>query len=160
MKSFYRYAFVVFLVLLFGCQQQQRTFTEVEKDAVKKEVKEQFNQLISAINKMDVGAWSQNYSKDEFLSAIAGTDYYATRAVWVDAITKNFSMRDHQKVELSDVQVTALEPNLALMTSVEQTEMGFKDGKNMKFKHVFTMIWKKEKDGWKILHSHESWLDQ
>ena len=41
MKSFYRWIFVVFLALLFGCQQQQSqqpTFTEAEKEALKKEV--------------------------------------------------------------------------------------------------------------------------
>ena len=43
MKSFYRWIFVVFLALLFGCQQQQPqqpTFTEAEKEALKKEVTE------------------------------------------------------------------------------------------------------------------------
>jgi ketosteroid isomerase-like protein len=161
MKSLYRITLVVFLVLLLGaCQQQQRTFTEVEKEAVKKEIKDQFNQLASAINQLNADAWSKFYSKDEFLSAIVSTDYYGARSAWVDVITKYFSMRERQHIEPLEVRVTALTPNMALMTSEEKSEMRLKDGKNIKSKHVFTMIWKKEQDGWKILHSHESWMDE
>ncbi|MEE9912370.1 MAG: nuclear transport factor 2 family protein [Deltaproteobacteria bacterium] len=161
MKSVYRIALIVFLVLLLGaCQKQQQPFTEVEKETVKKEVKEQFNQLAAAINQKNADAWSRFYSTDEFVSAIAGTDYYAGRSAWVDAITKYFSMRERQHIEPLDVRIAALAPNLALMTSEEKSEMLFKDGKNIKSKHVYTMIWKKERDVWKILHSHESWIEE
>jgi ketosteroid isomerase-like protein len=147
-----------FLVLLLGCQQQQ-TLTEVEKETIK-EVKNQFNQLVSAINQKDADAWSKFYSQDKFLSAIAGADYYGTRSAWVDLVTKYFSMRERQQVQPLSVRVTALSPDLALLTSEEKSEMGSKDGKNIKAKHVFTMIWEKGKDGWKILHSHESWVEE
>lgn len=131
-----------------------------ERESVEKEVKSQFNQLLSAINQKDAAAWSKFYSKDEFLSAIAGTDYYGARSAWVDVITKYFSQRERQQVAPVAVRVTALTQNLALMTSEEKTEMRLKGEKSVKSKHVFTMIWKKEQDGWKILHSHESWTDE
>jgi ketosteroid isomerase-like protein len=160
MKFFYRYLFIVFLFFLFGCQQQQRAFTEVEKEAIKKEVKDQFNQLASAINQLNAQAWSNYYSKDQFASAIAGTDYYGARSEWVDTITKYFSKRELQHIKPLEVRITPLAPNLALMTSEEKSEMHLKNGKKIKSKHLFTMIWKKEQDGWKILHSHESWMDE
>ncbi|HEY3275501.1 MAG TPA: nuclear transport factor 2 family protein [Syntrophorhabdaceae bacterium] len=161
MKSSYRIAFVLLLAFLLGaCQPQQRTFTEGEKETVRKEVKDQFNQLISAVNQSNADAWSKYYSKDEFLSATAGTDYYATRSAWVDLITKHFAMRDRQHVEPLEVRVTPLAPNVALMTSRENSEMTLKSGKHTKSKHVFTMIWKKEPEGWKIVHSQESWTDE
>jgi ketosteroid isomerase-like protein len=131
------------------------SFTEVEK-----EVRDQFNQLVSAINQMNAGEWSKFYSNDEFLSTIAGTDYYDTKDKWVDSITSYFNIRERQHIEPVEVRVTALAPNIALMTSEERSEIKLKDGDNIKSKHVFTMIWKKEKDVWKILHSHESWLDK
>ena len=68
-------------------------------------------------------------------------------------------MRESQRIEPLDVRVTPLAPGLALMTSKENTQMRM-DGKDAKSKHVFTMIWKKEPTGWKILHSHESWTDE
>jgi ketosteroid isomerase-like protein len=69
-------------------------------------------------------------------------------------------MRERQHIEPLHVRVTALAPDLALMTSRERAEMRMKSGENIKSDHVFTMIWKKEQDGWKILHSHESWMDE
>jgi len=130
------------------------SFTEMEK-----EVKDQFNQLVSAINQMNAGEWSKFYTNNEFLSTIAGTDYFETKNTWVDSITNYFNMREHQYVEPVEVRVTALAPNMALMTSEERSDIKLKNGNNIKSKHVFTMIWNKEKDGWKILHSHESWTD-
>jgi len=137
-----------------------KSFTEPEKEAIQKEVQDQFNQLVFAINRLNAGAWSDFYSRDDFLSTIAGTDYYATRSAWVDSITNYFSTRERQHIEPLEVRVTALTSNIALMTSEEKTQMWLKSGDNIKSRHVFTMIWKKEQDGWKILHSHESWMDE
>lgn len=160
MKPLHRNVFAACLVLLLGCQQQQRAVTEAEKEAIKKEITGQFNQLASTLSQMDAGAWSEYYSKGGFVSAIVSTDYYAKRSAWVDLITRYFSMRERQHVEPLEVRVTALTPSLALMTSEEKSEMWLKNGQYFKSKHVFTMIWKKEQGGWKILHSHESWMDE
>lgn len=159
MKLFAKVIFVVFLVVLGGCRQQQ-TFTDTEKEVIGKEVKAQFNQMVSAINQKDAAAWSQYYSENDFLSTIVGTDYYDTRSTWVDLITKHFSSRERQNLEPVSVHVSALTPELALLTSEEKSEMQLKDGSDIKAKHVFTILFKKEKDGWKIIHSHESWVNQ
>jgi len=52
----------------------------MQKEIIEKEVKNQFNQLVSALNQLNAGAWSEYYSKGEFLSAVAGTDYYGSRS--------------------------------------------------------------------------------
>jgi ketosteroid isomerase-like protein len=136
------------------------TITEADKKTIKNEVKHKFDQLISAINQSNAEAWSENYSQSQFLSAIASTDLFVARSVWVATITNYFSMREHQRLEPYEVQITALTPDLALLTSQENGEIRLKDGGELKHKHVFTMIWKKEQDGWKILHSHESWAEE
>lgn len=159
MKSIYRLLFVFFFVMLFSCQQQHHALTEVEKEAVTKEVKNQFNNLVSACDELNAAAWSEFYSQTDFISAIGGANYFATRSAWVDSITLYFSMRASQKLDLLDVQVTVLAPNLALLTSEENIEMVSKGGKEIKWKHAFSMIWKKEQSGWKIIHSHESWAE-
>jgi ketosteroid isomerase-like protein len=160
MNALRRSAPVLLLALLLGCQQQQRPLSSLERETVSKGVKEQFAQLVSAINRMDNAAWAEHYAKDDFASAIVWTDSYATRTAWVNAVTNYFAMRDRQHIEPQEVRVTALAPDLALMTSEEKSEMGLKTGQSIKSKHVFTMVWKKGPDGWKILHSHESWLDE
>ena len=133
----------------------QQPLTETAKEVIKQEVKDQFSRLVSAINQVDSLAWSEHYSNNEFISAIVSTDYLSSRNEWVDMITTYFSNRKSQHVEPIEVRVTALSPYLALMTSEEKSEMELKSGQYMKAKHVYTMIWKKEQDGWKSLHSHE-----
>jgi len=159
MKILSKNALFIFIVLIFifGCQQKQQNITERDNEMIKNEVKNQFEKLVSALNNLDPDAWSELYSKDEFISAFAGTDFYPNRKAFIDAITSYFTMREQQKVEPLEVEVTALTSTLALLTSQEKTEMLLKNGENMKSKHVFTMIWKKESSDWKIIHSHESW---
>jgi ketosteroid isomerase-like protein len=132
----------------------------MEKEAIEKEINDQFSQLVYALNKLDIETWSEFYSKEQFLSTIVSTDYYAARRDWVGKIADYFTTREHQQIEPVAVRVTALTSNIALMTSEEKTEMRLKSGKNIQSRHVFTMIWKREQDGWKILHSHESSLDE
>lgn len=68
-------------------------------------------------------------------------------------------MRESQKLEPLAVQVTPLCPDLALMTSQEKTGMVLKSGDSLQYNHVYTMIWGKDPEGWKIRHVHESWVD-
>ena len=159
-KSFHLYLSIFALITLMNCQQQQETLTEIEKAAIQQEVKDQFDQLLSACEQMNAEAWSEFYSKEEFLSAIGGTLYLTSRTAWVDSITNFFSLRESQRMEPIEVNVTPIAPNLALMTSQEILTMLPKNGEQIDWNHVFTMLWKKEQGGWKILHSHESWSDR
>lgn len=159
MKSLHSIMFVALMVLLVGCQQQPQTVTDEESTSVRKEVMDRFNQLVSAINQKNAKAWSGYYSQDNFISTFAGTDYYDSRSAWVDLITNYFQTRESQQMRPLAVRVNELKPDLALLTSTDKTEMRLSDGQNIKAKHVFTMLWKKEQGGWKIIHSHESWVD-
>jgi hypothetical protein len=123
MKFLYRSAVVVFLGIFVSCQQQPQTMTEEEKETIKKQVAEQFNLLAKAINAKDASAWSEHYSKTDFISTIVATDYFNSRAAWVETITNYFSMRERQQMEPVQMRVTALAPNLALLTSEENSEL-------------------------------------
>jgi len=124
------------------------------------EVSERFTDLIAALNQRDVGAWEDCYSKTEFLSAIAGGDFFASRSDWVQSIRSLFSARAHQHVELRKVQVVPLAPDVALLTCQDYTDMQLEGKPSARYRHVFTMIWKKGQEGWQIRHSHESWVNE
>lgn len=124
-----------------------------------KEVKECFDGLVSAINAKDAGSWSGYLSTEGFLSAVAGTDAFSKRSAWIEAVEEFFSARESQSIEPGHVRVAELAPGLALLTSEQKTEFALKAGGGFAGRHVFTMIWKKEPDGWKIVHSHESWSE-
>jgi len=124
-----------------------------------REIKNQFLSLVDALNRIDGDAWADYYSSDGFISAMVGTDYYQSRAKFISAIKEYFSMRETQKVTPVEIQVTVLQEDLALMISSEKSEMQMKDGVTIVSDHTFSMLWKKEDAGWKIIHSHESWID-
>lgn len=134
--------------------------TYVNKTAIIQEVTDSFTDLIDAINRKDAGDWAAHYSQEAFASAAAGGDFFAMRSDWVQTITSCFSMREHQHVALRGVQVVPLAPDTALLTSQEVSDMKLTNGQRITSRHMFTMVWKKEKDGWRILHSHESWVDE
>jgi len=129
----------------------------MNRERIKKEVAERFDQLVAAMNQKDVRAWSKFYSQDHFLSAIAGTDYYGERSDWTSAVSDFFAKRQSQSLNPSFVTVKPLTSDLALLTSEEKTKMHMTSGQELAFRHVFSMIWKRETEGWEILHSHESW---
>lgn len=132
----------------------------MDRKGIEKEVAGRFAQLVSAINQRDVSAWSEFYSQDHFLSAIAGADCYGERSDWISAVSGSFAARESQSLNPSVVKVKALASDLALLTSEEKTKMRVTSGQDIAFRHIFSMIWKRETDGWKILHSHESWEEE
>ena len=133
--------------------------TTAEKGSVEREVKERFERFVASVNAMDAEAWSAFYSDEGFLSAIAGTRFCGSKKAWVELIGGYFSARQHQQIDPVAMRVAALAPDLALMTSEEKAAMCVKGGCESVVRHAFTMLWKKEREGWRILHSHESWLE-
>ena len=136
-----------------------KPLTEDEKKIVVEAVKNQFDQLVSSINQIDTKAWASFYSDDSPVTTIAGIDFFGDKKSWVETVGKYFSQRKSQIVEPMAVRITPLAHDLALLVSEENTSMTQGDGSVVKSKHVFTMVWKNEKSGWKVLHSHESWID-
>ncbi|NTW17256.1 MAG: nuclear transport factor 2 family protein [Syntrophaceae bacterium] len=169
MKKLVVAVFVVTLVFVVSAHAEESSSTrkmtpmssgELDAPAVVKEVTDTFKQFIAAINRKDANAWAKYYSKDEFVYAVAGADIYDSRSAWVKTITSFFSKRARQNVEPQEVRITMLGPNLVLLTSKERAEMQLKNGQSNRSRHVFTLLWKKGKEGWKILYSHESWVDE
>ena len=136
------------------------TIIDLDRASIVKEVTDRFAQLVAAIDQKDVALWEKFYSRDEFVSTVAGGVLFGTRGDWVQAIASNFSTRDGQHLELREVQVTPLTPDTALLTSQERVDMQLKGGQTTTSKHAFTMIWKRGRQGWQIIHSHESWADE
>lgn len=157
MKSFLCIAFCSFLVFT-GCSSKEKTLTETDKKVVEKAVGEEFNKFLESVGKLDINSWSKFYSEDNFVSAMAGIEYFTSRESWIEAIKAYFAGRQQQVVEPDIVKITALTDELALLVSNEKSKMVSKEGVAEDFTHVFTMVWKKEQAGWKIIHSHESWV--
>ena len=137
-----------------------KSSADLDKTSIVKEVTDRFTQLAAAINQKDIAAWETYYSKNEFVSAVAGGIFFGTRSDWVQAITSNFSMRDRQQLKVREIKVFPLAPDTALLTSQNRVDMQLKSGQATISTHVYTMIWKKGNAGWQIIHSHESWMNE
>ncbi|MBN2432928.1 MAG: nuclear transport factor 2 family protein [Acidobacteria bacterium] len=156
MKVAYGILWVILLLMLAGCQSPTAPPTGEEDVNIRQEVTAQFKGLVDAVNRIDSQAWADYYSVDEYVSAFVSTDYYGTRREWVDTITRYFAQREFQHMDIQEIRVIPFTTELALMTSREKTEMRVIGGETGMFRHGFTMLWKKEPAGWKIIHSHES----
>ena len=127
---------------------------------IENEVREQYLEFITVLNQTDAQKWSEFYSKKNFLSAFLSTDFYDNRQKFVDVITEYFSMRESQTIEPQSYKITAISDDLVLITSNEIAVMKLKTGGKVKAIHTFSLIWFKEENEWKIVHSHESWIDE
>ncbi len=127
--------------------------------SIVKEVTDTFARMITAIDEKDAGARENYYSREEFVSAVAGGDCFGRRGDWVKAITSCFAERDSQHLEPREVQAIPLAADAALLTSQDTVDMQLKGGERPRYRHAFTMIWKKGPVGWRIMHSHESWVE-
>ncbi len=156
MKKYLWTISTIILVVLASCQEKAE-FTDEQKTAIEKEVKDQNDKQFFALNKMDINAMFEFWSKDQFISVNSGVYYFPTLSAWRDSVTNWFSQRERQQVESIEVRVTALTSELALLTSKENWEAWFKDQTSMKTIHLSTFLWKKEPDGWKVINFHESW---
>jgi len=152
---------ILVLLLITGSScQKEIEFTEEQKATIEKEVRDQFDKLFASISQLNIDTWSEFHSKDEFVSHLSGRRgvTYGFSA-WRDSVAISFSARERHRSEPLEVRVTALTPDLALLTSVAIWENWWKDGLYRKTNGKSTYIWKKEQDGWKIIHAHESGID-
>ena len=148
----------IFMSLFISCAKNTKTELTIEqKAAIQNEVKDQYDKALSAINQLNSVSWFEFWSKDGFLTAFSGVNYFDNRSALIDTVANWFSNRTSQKFEPIDIRVTPLTPELALLTSKMDYEILFKNENQYKFKGLHTLIWKKEQTGWKIIHMHESY---
>ena len=136
------------------------SFDDLNRSNIETEVADRFADLMAALNHKDVTAWEKHYSTEGFVSAVAGGEPFATRQEWVEAVSSLFSMREYQHVEMRDMRVIPLARDVAMLISRDTTEMKLESGERTRYRHAFTMIWRKGHEGWQIVHSHESWTDE
>lgn len=148
--------FAIPLIFLVSCQGNIE-LTDDEKATIISEIENLYTEGISDLSLLDIEVWSANWSKDGLLSVNSGTNYFSQYVEFKDSVEYWFSLRETQEVEILEQRVTVLESDLALLTSAAIWEIQFKDETELRAKTLATLLWKKETEGWKIIHLHESW---
>lgn len=148
-------------ILLIGicCTNQSTELTDEQKATIISEVGNQMEKIRSTINQLDIDAWSEYWSEDEFISVSSGMNYFNNRSTWVDSVAYWWSFLESRSIEPIERSVTPLTPELALATRIVEGEDITKNGEQRSFTALVTVVWKKETNGWKIINTHESWQD-
>ena len=147
---------VLFLIAGSSCQEKAK-LTNEQRATIEKDVRDQFDKYVAGITQLDIDLLSEVFSKDEFVSYVSGRIgmIYGYSAL-VDSLTIYVSARERHRSEILDVRVTALAPDLAFLTQIAIWENWYKNGDYIKYNGQATYLWKKEQDGWKLIHAHES----
>jgi len=156
MKKYLLMIYTVIFVVLISCQQKTE-LTDEQKATLGAEVQKQYSDVISNLSKLDIDLWTEPWNKNEFISVNSGVNYFSTFNEFRDSVKNWFSLRERQEVEIIETRVKVLTPDLALLTSITNWDILFKNGVVGKSKALGTMLWKKETSGWKAIYLHESW---
>jgi len=148
------------MVFLFSsCSKETKTaLTDVQKSAIVAEVEKVHGDLIANLSKLDIDLWTEPWSKNEFVAASSGVNYFRTLNEFRDSVKYWFSLRERQKVEIVERNIKVLAPDLVLLTCILNWEIQFKNGEQANNSNsLTTVLWKKESEGWKGICLHESW---
>ena len=148
---------VVFLFFWSCTNKTKSEMSDEQKANITSEIKKQFGDNVADLSKLDIDTWSENWSTDDFVSASSDTKYFTTLNEFRDSVRNWFSLRQSQKVEIIDLQVKVLSPEMALSTGITNWDVQLKSGEQFTAKSLVSLLWKKETNGWKGIFLHESW---
>lgn len=153
------YLTAAFLLLIFCvCSSQSITaLSPAQEAAIEEEVKAQHDVFVSAITRNNYEDWLACYSKDNFISALAYpvVDPLGYES-WTLTVKDSFSGRIKHETKLLDINVTPLSHNLAISVQFGTWQNWYNNSPYTKNVFHATFLWKKETDGWKIIHVNET----
>ena len=152
-------AFAAILFLFSSCAKETKTeLTDVQKAAIVAEVEKVHDDLITNLSKLDIDLWTEPWSKNEFVAATSGVNYFRTLNEFRDSVKYWFSLRERQTIEIVERNIKVLAPDLVLLTCTLNWDILFKNGEQAYSSNSpTTSVWKKESEGWKSICLHESW---
>jgi len=172
--------FTTLLFCIFGCTSKQNDqLTQQQKDQISKEIKVVVDSIFARVEKLDV-KWLDYYadSPDWGMVNADGTrwDYQTTKKVQPDFFnsvisykwtttheTFLFLTKDIAIYSLDGKDETILKSNDKLIANKPLNSLFGKDDTSLKLgdiiiydPHAYTLVFKKIKDQWKVIYSHDS----
>lgn len=116
------------------------------------EIKAVMDKQISAWNAGDIEGFMQGYWKSENLIFVSGDSVTKGWQQTTDRYKKNYNTREKMGIlTFSDIEVNILSKDSAVVLGRWKVAHPPKDDQGR-----FTLIFRKFKDGWKIIHDHTS----
>lgn len=121
--------------------------------AAKKAIQQVLDDQAAAWNKADLDGFMAGYWKSDELTFFAGKDKTQGWKATLERYRKRYQAEGKEmgKLTFSELQIEPLGPDAAWVRGRWKLEM-----KNEMPQGLFTLIFKKMPDGWKIVHDHTS----
>lgn len=127
-------------------------FSQSKEEKTKNAVRNVLDVQTEAWNKCDIEGFMQGYWKSEELSFTSGNKNTRGWQATFDNYKKGYSDCDKMgKLSFSELDITVLSKDSAMVRGRFLLER-----KEDKPTGLFTLIFRKFKDGWKIIHDHTS----
>ncbi len=154
--NYYKIAAVIVLLIIVSCQ-QKTTLTEKQKDAIISEVKQVCDYTLGGIENRDAERAFSAFTRETKLlqEGYIITDLEKEK----NGYKENFSKPGSKtRITCDPLYFDVLDANTVLVTtigSIANVEKTDPDEKPWVI--AYTMLYKKESEGWKILNMHMSW---
>lgn len=142
----------ILLLLLFALPLGSFGFDTKTDDKAVQEIKSLMAKQTAAWNNGDIEGFMQGYWKSENLIFVSGDNVTKGWQQTTDRYKKNYNTREKMGVlTFSDLEVNVLSKDSAVVLGRWKVAHEPKDNQGR-----FTLIFRKFKDGWKIIHDHTS----
>jgi ketosteroid isomerase-like protein len=149
-NRFLRCLFLFFLILMIACAQVVST----GNDPAKAEVESVLRAQVEAWNRHDLDAFMAGYWKSPELTFFSGAKENHGWQATMDRYRARYASPDHEmgKLNFADLRIEMLGADAAFARGAWNLTMP--DGKAPH--GLFTLVFRKFPDGWKIVHDHTS----
>ena len=145
---------------VLSCTKNAKTeLTEEQKSAITAEISQQFEYSSSGITEMDAEKAFSVFSKMEGVKYIRDGHLYPAIDTAKNQYAQWFSSPGAVKRKLvcNPVIYDILDENTVLMTTIGSFTVVDDTTGQPPFVIAYTMLWRKEEEGWKLFHMHNSW---
>src|SRR5262245_15423055 len=124
-----------------------------DADAEKKAIQKVLDDQVAAWNRGDLEAFMAGYWKSDELSFYSGKDKTLGWKATLERYRKRYQAEGKEmgKLTFSELQIDLLGPDAAYVRARWHVEM-----KKETLQGLFTVIFKKSADGWRVVHDHTS----
>jgi hypothetical protein len=150
---------LAFLFSITACQKSHAPLTDAEKEEIKKEILEIFNNSMQGIKDKDAATAFGAFSKKEGVKYIRDGHLYPNietaekqYAGWFAADT----ITAKRIITCDPLIFDILDENTVLLTTLGSFKFE-NDTTNQPWVLAYTMLWRNEEGGWKLFHMHNSW---
>jgi len=138
------------MLLFFAVPIQAQTLTDVQKADIEKTLKSQVAQYLSTFEKIDLDAAIKFWSRDKLIGANGYGQNFTTIETVMDFFARMNKGRKEQKVDIQDVKIRILSPDMAVSQVSCNWKIFAANGNVSNYVTALTEIWVKESNVWKV----------